>query len=65
LKRILEEFRQGNINKIKDYNNIRTKTANALDKRSQGSSELSMSSFQLIPLPSTGYTFGTPVPVNE
>jgi hypothetical protein len=65
LKRILEEFRQGNINKIKDYNNIRTKTANALDKRSTGSSELSMSSFQLIPLPSTGYTFGTPVPVEE
>jgi len=65
LKRILEEFRQGNMNKIKDWNDIRTKTANALDKRSQESSELSMSSFQLIPLPSTGYTFGTPVPVEE
>jgi len=65
LKRILEEFRQGNINKIKDYNNIRTKTASALDKRSTGSSELSMSSFQLIPLPSTGLVVGTPVPVNE
>lgn len=63
LKRILEEFRQGNIKKIKDYNNIRTKTANALDKRSQGSSEISMSSFQLIPLPSTGFVIGTPVPV--
>lgn len=66
LKRILEEFRQGNIKKIKDYNDIRTKTANVLDKRSTGSSELSMSSFQLIPLPSTGgYVIGTPVPVQE
>lgn len=66
LKRILQEFQAGNIKKIKDYNDIRTKTATALDKRSTGSSELSMSSFQLIPLPSTGgFIIGPPVPVEE
>lgn len=66
LKRILQEFQAANIKKIKDYNNIRTKTANALDKRSKGSSELSMSSFQLIPVPSVGgFVIGTPVPVEE
>jgi hypothetical protein len=66
LKRILQEFQAGNIKKIKDYNDIRTKTATALDKRSTGSSELSMSSFQLIPLPSTGgFVIGPPVPVEE